>query len=290
MERNVFIYWSGKEYSLINILRNLIFLHSTNGEGYNVHFINDENINNYIEEFPINFNNLHLAHKADYIRVYVINKYGGIWLDSDTLILDSLDSLFELIDSKDGFFILENNKTLCNGIFGSKKNTKLMLEWKGEMDKRLSSKRELSWTEIGNNMLMNIQAKNKNYFNNYHIFNGLDNLYPINWDMCVGEFLNKEYENYNNIVRGFQPLIVLVNSVYKNIEHLSEKEILNLNKPLNYFINLSFKNLKLVDYDFVEIGTSNFDTLTENANEDTVGISVDIIKNYINKLPIKKKC
>ena len=34
--RNVYIYWVGKEYKLISILRNLIYLHSTNGEGYKV--------------------------------------------------------------------------------------------------------------------------------------------------------------------------------------------------------------------------------------------------------------
>ena len=35
-KRNIFLYWTGKEYKLISILRNLIYLHSTNGLGYNV--------------------------------------------------------------------------------------------------------------------------------------------------------------------------------------------------------------------------------------------------------------
>ena len=57
------------------------------------------------------------AHQADFVRVNVICDYGGIWLDSDTLVLDSLDSLFDIIDNKDGFLIKENNKILWNGIF-----------------------------------------------------------------------------------------------------------------------------------------------------------------------------
>ena len=28
--------------------------------------------------------------------------------------------------------------------------------------------------------------------------------------------------------------------------------------PINYFINKSFENMKLVNYNFIEIGTSNF--------------------------------
>lgn len=42
------------------------------------------------------------------------------------------------------------------------------------------------------------------------------------------------------------------------------------------------------DYDFVEIGTSNFDTLIENADENTYGISVEPIKYYLDQLPVKK--
>lgn len=48
-------------------------------------------------------------------------------------------------------------------------------------------------------------------------------------------------------------------------------------------------------YDFVEIGTSNFDTLIEGANENTRGISVEPIQWYLDSLPspagvLKLKC
>ena len=41
-------------------------------------------------------------------------------------------------------------------------------------------------------------------------------------------------------------------------------------------------------YDFIEIGTSDFDTLIETSNDDTVGISIEPINYYINRLPNKK--
>ena len=43
--------------------------------------------------------------------------------------------------------------------------------------------------------------------------------------------------------------------------------------------------MKLVDYEFIEIGTSNFDTLIQNADDTTKGISVDAVKYYIDNLP-----
>lgn len=44
----------------------------------------------------------------------------------------------------------------------------------------------------------------------------------------------------------------------------------------------------MVHYDFIEIGTSDFDTLIENANDDVVGLSFEIINFYLDKLPNKK--
>jgi len=131
--RNVFLYWVGNEYKLISILRNLIYLHSTNGKGYKVTLITDKNINDYVKNIPNYFTNMCPAHQSDFVRVNVICDYGGIWLDSDTLVSNSLDSLFDFIDNKNGFFIKQSNVVLFNGIFGSKPNTPLMIEWKTEM-------------------------------------------------------------------------------------------------------------------------------------------------------------
>jgi len=40
-------------------------------------------------------------------------------------------------------------------------------------------------------------------------------------------------------------------------------------------------------YNFIEIGTSDFDTLVQSSNEDTIGISIEPIPLYINSLPNK---
>lgn len=41
-------------------------------------------------------------------------------------------------------------------------------------------------------------------------------------------------------------------------------------------------------YDFIEIGTSDFDTLIESCSDDTIGLSIEPISYYLNKLPNKK--
>lgn len=45
---------------------------------------------------------------------------------------------------------------------------------------------------------------------------------------------------------------------------------------------------KKIDLDFIEIGTSDFDNLIQNADDTTYGISIEVIKVYFDNLPTKK--
>ncbi len=244
---NIYLYWVGKEYKLITILRKFIYLHSLNN--YTVNLITDKNIVNYIKDIPNYFFDLKPAHQADYVRVCILNDKGGIWLDSDTLVMNSLEQLFDNVNNKNGFFIKENNTILWNGVFGTKPNTDLTNEWKNRIINILNKKKEnIEWSEIGCILLQDIYNKNKNLFKDYEIYEGLDNMYPVNWNNCVTEFINKPYDNYKNIEKVFQPIIVLVNSVYKNVENLTFNEILTKKTPLNYFINKSLKSVNSIEY------------------------------------------
>lgn len=43
-----------------------------------------------------------------------------------------------------------------------------------------------------------------------------------------------------------------------------------------------------MQFDFIEIGTSDFDTLMQNCDDDKIGMSIEPIKEYLNLLPNKK--
>jgi hypothetical protein len=246
---NVYLYWVGKEYKLIKILRNMIYMHSTNGKGYKVNLINHDNIKEYIPDLPDYFYKLQPAHQADFARVYILCDKGGIWLDSDTLVVDKLDDLFDKIKTKDGFFIKQEGN-ISNGIFGTKPKTKLMINWKKTILDRLNKDININWTDIGNKILNDLKESYPQYFKNYYIYEGSTDMYPIKWYDCVEEYLNKPYANYKNIEKPFQPLLILVNKVYKELEKYSMEEIFNSKRPLNYFIEKSYRN-KFKDIYFI---------------------------------------
>ena len=243
-DKNVFLYWTGREYSLITLLRKLMYAHSNNETNYKIHLITKKNALQYVKELPSCFDSLLPAHQADLIRVHVICEYGGIWLDSDTLVMEDLQRLFTIFDGKDGFFMRQNNEVIWNGVFGSNANTQLLIEWKKYIDKTMSEKQQnIAWEEIGNTFLQKT-FQETNLFNAYTIFEGLDTMYPVNYPDCVSEFIDKPIDNYIQLQREFQPIIVLVHSVYRKLENMSEDEIMCGNSPLQYFIRESFDNAK----------------------------------------------
>lgn len=239
--KNVFVYWVGPSYSLIELLRKIMLFHSNGGNNYQLHLIDHQNINEYLTELPVDFYNLIAAYQADYVRVALVERYGGIWLDSDTLVMSDLSQLFSILETQQGFFIRQNNNLLCNGVFGARAGTPLLAKWRQAMLQMIAEKgNQLVWSQLGN-LWLEEKYQTTNWFNEYTIFQGLDTMYPANWDVCVEAYLRMPYSHHKQLIRPFQPLLVLVGTVYRKLEQHSIPDILAADYPLNYFIKKSFE-------------------------------------------------
>jgi len=63
--------------------------------------ITPQNVAEYVTEPHPAYEFLHLAHRADYLRCYLLHNYGGMYLDVDTICLRSLGELFDFIENSD---------------------------------------------------------------------------------------------------------------------------------------------------------------------------------------------
>lgn len=236
---HVFVYWVGKTYSLIELLRKIMILHANEGRNYNFHFIHAENLSQYVNNLPEGFHQLIPAYQADYVRVAVIERFGGIWLDSDTLVMSNLSDLFSLFNTHHGFFIRQNNNLVCNGVFGSIPGTPLLAEWRQAMLKIITEKgNNMVWSELGN-LWLEEKFQAKTLFENYIVYPGLDTVYPVNWNKCLEAYLEKPYGTYKEHIRDFQPFLMLIHTVYEALEDFDIPDILNAQFPLNHFIKQS---------------------------------------------------
>jgi len=116
LPKTVWMYWDTVELPpLIQRIRenNLARLN-----GWKINYLNQTNIANYIaaEEYPKKFDTLISQHKADWIRLTLLSKYGGIWMDAAIIINDinAIDRLYHdslAINSQFTGFSFKNYET-----------------------------------------------------------------------------------------------------------------------------------------------------------------------------------
>ncbi len=104
------------------------------------HFLNSNTIHDYIDlsTLPPGFDKLKIQHKADYYRLLLLQKYGGLWLDASIIINDpsALNKLYEeAVHKKSDFtgFTLNRNpdrtKYIENWFIMAPQNNYLINEW-----------------------------------------------------------------------------------------------------------------------------------------------------------------
>ncbi len=178
------------------------------------------------------------AHKADKIRMEILYKYGGIYMDIDTI---TYKSYKELLNNEIVFGIQEENygkeKTTlyCNAIILTKKNNSLIKEWMEEYHNKYDAN---NWCECSIHLLSkiinenktNIKILNKDAFYNpsYNetekIFRGNED---INENLITLHYWNSYSKKYYNEINDFNWMYnnnslysKLMNKIY-NIHNIS---------------------------------------------------------------------
>ena len=147
---------------------------------YKLIILNEKTVKKYLPGVRNDLNNLMIAQKVDYYRIALLHKYGGIWIDADTIIMRDFDEIFDKIaspsarSSVDGrvakppcleigcenggageailydFVGFGCTQTVCfdgkdqpsNGVLAARKNSKLMKLCLDKLNKKLDEKKK----------------------------------------------------------------------------------------------------------------------------------------------------
>ena len=195
--------------------------------------------------------NMSLAVQADAIRVALLNKYGGLWIDTDTIILNGnfmkevlLHELTMVRDSKTGhhyigFIYASNNSNLM-------KNWLKKIQYKVKVYKYLLDRKDNNfWETTGKklknviylgNQILNPLLKNVKRYKMFHLDSDEINAFPERkfcYNYSLAFYINRYKSFYftrgdpQTILKNTRSLILLHNSwtppKYKN---MSESEFL----------------------------------------------------------------
>lgn len=83
------------------------------------------------DNIPKNFYSLSLQHQSNFVRVYLIYKYGGFWIDATTILTGSIDKYLENTCLQ-GWSTDWNEYVLENWFFCAQRHDDFIYEWKKE--------------------------------------------------------------------------------------------------------------------------------------------------------------
>ena len=155
--KNIWIFWDDLDNMPLLVGKCIDKITELNKD-FNVHILSNENICNYIPTIN-QFKFPKIQHKSDYIRLYMLKEYGGVWLDASIIFYQPLDFFLEkLNENKSSFFAFSNNKRTIdieypiieNWLLISTKNNQFIKNWLDEYEFAL---------KIGPKMYIDILSK-----------------------------------------------------------------------------------------------------------------------------------
>lgn len=97
-----------------------------------------------------------IAQRADYIRALLLHTHGGLYIDSDAIVLESIQPYFDALDAH-GFLVtrrssLGKRHTAIN-FYGARPGNPVIAEYVRQMGVRLTGPLDYRWNEVGHEML-----------------------------------------------------------------------------------------------------------------------------------------
>ena len=261
----IFTFWepSGK---LPGYLQLCINTWKKNIPNYHIIILDYSKLHKYLNSSIISkilYKKMTLPIQADAIRVAILEKYGGIWMDIDIIITNN-NFLKNIFGYDLAFFGNPQEKIPSNAFIYAKKNSRILKEWLKHIIKRVSVYKSLStkkskdsaklsyiykWNYLGNGIINQLlKTKKKNFI----IFDWFKmhalperNIFHIN-DTMAGDknIISKRFKAYNKLyfhpgdpqkIININPEIIFLHHSWtdKKYKYMSKKEFLKQNIMLS---------------------------------------------------------
>ena len=145
MSLPVWLYWEGPCPEWIRACQQTIFAH-----GADVRLLGPAQFDQLRQEDrDIDLSPLYVAHRADFARAYLLAHYGGLWVDSDCLVLRSLQPVLDLLERFDFTGHFERQGRISNGFIAARPGSRIAAAYYRRVCAFLRSGQAFSWMSLG---------------------------------------------------------------------------------------------------------------------------------------------
>ena len=152
LERCVWQYWEGPCPEWIGLCQATLKAHAKtlrllDFAGFDALWKHDRDID--LKGLPV-------AHRADFVRAYVLAEYGGLWVDSDCVVMASLEPLLDQLQTCGFIAHRERQGFFSNAFMGAQAGSPVAQAFYEAVCAELRSGRALGWIALGNQPLTTV--------------------------------------------------------------------------------------------------------------------------------------
>lgn len=261
-KRKIWIYWqlingAMKPPEYIELCLNIM---KKNGSRYfDVIILDEKTVFKYIPNLRNDINDLPIALKTDYIRVKLLQMYGGIWIDADTILMNNLFDIYTKLNKGIDFISFGCTGPICksndgygrpsNGIIASQANGRLITNMLIALETKLNDyyklsinqRKQFDYFELGKKIIwqeFDKLIKQDPTYSIEHISSEQDGTRDCSGKWIVPELIFNKNINYCNMDKLL--VVMLANSIYCGNDkkynwfcNMSISQILNNNYPIS---------------------------------------------------------
>ena len=237
MDRTLWIYWENAPGTVqppphIRLCHRIMRARATQ-DGYALQLVTPENVRNYLPDLPTRLaliallprgriealffrarrRNAAIALRADYIRAFLLERHGGIYIDSDAVVLGDIKPYFEEVE-RAGFLVTRRSshgKTHASvGFYGSIAGGTVIREYAEALRRRLTGPLDYDWNEVGAAMLTPIVDR---HADSVAVLNERQ-IQPVTFEEADVVF-NRTDLNLDNVIHPETRVFMLYNGPFK---------------------------------------------------------------------------
>ena len=151
--KSIWVYWNTGYDNMPLIIKHIYNSNRKICEKYNYKFIllTNENLCNYIDNIHERFLAISPNYQSDYVRYNILEKYGGLWLDTNFIIFDNPGNLFNLIGNNEMLLTEEFSGKIGCAVILAKPRTITITHATKRIRDMLSGKIKLDRGDLGSN-------------------------------------------------------------------------------------------------------------------------------------------
>jgi hypothetical protein len=210
MTSPIWMYWEGDCPEWIKACHQTVFAH---GSDVRLLAWNDFDLMRDTDR-DIDLIQLCTAHRADFIRAFLMARCGGLWIDSDCIVMRSLQPVLDLLEHYDFVGYKERQGHVANNFMCARPGSKIASQYYRRVCSILRSGQALSWLTLGAYALTDtIRAAGVSW-----CCLDCELVQPICWSNPAAFFMESEHQEHhrifnqqsicymlsNNMIRGFQ--------------------------------------------------------------------------------------